>query len=146
MRRLVVSLALGMALIATSAAAGAFQPIERRGGELQIPRVRAGKITVPDAHRKGRITVILTLADPPLAAYSRTLAGSSATRRLNVQSRSAKAYVAKLQRAQRVATATLKRAIPSATVQRNYTLLLNGMAVELPATQLAKAAKLSFAR
>ena len=146
MRRLVGSLALGVALIATSAAAAAFQPIERRGGELQIPRVRAGKITVPAAHRTGRITVILTLSDPPLAAYSRTLAGSTATRRLNVQSRGAKAYVAKLQRAQRAATATLKRAIPSATVQRNYTLLLNGMAVELPTTQLAKAAKLSFAR
>ena len=140
MRRLVVSLALGMALIATSAAAGAFQPIERRGGELQSPRVRAGKITIPAAHRRGRITVILTLADPPLAAYSRTLAGSSGTRRLNVQSRGARAYVAKLQRAQRAATATLKRAIPSATVERNYTLLLNGMAVELPTTQLAKAA------
>ena len=146
MRRLVGSLALGVALIATSAAAAAFQPIERRGGEIQIPRVRAGKITVPAAHRKGRITVILTLSDPPLAAYSRTLAGSSATRRLNVQSRGAKAYVAKLQRAQRAAAASLKRAIPSATVERNYTLLLNGMAVELPATQLAKAAKLSFAR
>ena len=63
-----------------------------------------------------------------------------------MQSRGARAYVAKLQRAQRAATATLKRAIPSATVERNYTLLLNGMAVELPTTQLAKAAKLSFAR
>ena len=80
MRRLVGSLALGVALIATSAAAAAFQPIERRGGEIDIPRVRAGKITIPAAHRKGRITVILTLADPPLAAYSRTLAGTSATR------------------------------------------------------------------
>ena len=76
MRRLVGSLALGVALIATSAAAAAFQPIERRGGEIEIPRVRAGKITIPAAHRKGRITVILTLADPPLAAYSRTLAGT----------------------------------------------------------------------
>ena len=146
MRRLVGSLALGVALIATSAASAAFQPVERRHGELQIPRVRAGTITVPAAHRSGRVTVILTLADPPLAAYSRTLAGSSATRRLNVQSRGAKAYVAELQRAQRAATATLKRAIPSATVKRNYTVLLNGMAVEIPATQLAKAAKLSFAR
>ena len=146
MRRLVGSFALGVALIATSAAAAAFQPIERRGGEIQIPRVRAGKIIVPDAHRKGRITVILTLSDPPLAAYSRTLAGGTASRKLHVQSRGAKAYVAKLQRAQRAAAATLKRAIPSATVERNYTLLLNGMAVELPATQLAKAAKLSFAR
>ena len=146
MRRLVGLLALGVALVATSAASAAFQPIERRHGEVEIPRVRAGTITVPDGQRSGRITVILTLADPPLAAYSRTLAGSSATRRLNVQSRGAKAYIAKLQRAQRAATVTLKRAIPAATVERNYTLLLNGIAVELPATQLAKAAKLSFTR
>ena len=146
MRRLVAALALGVALVATAAASAAFQPIERQHGELQIPRVRAGTITIPDAHRKGRITVILTLSDPPLAAYSRSLAGSSATRRLNVQSRGARAYVAKLQRAQRAATATLKRTIPSASVKRNYTLLLNGIAVELPSTELAKAAKLSFAR
>jgi minor extracellular serine protease Vpr len=145
-RRLVGSLALGVALVATSAAAAAFQPIERRHGELQIPRVRAGTITIPAAHRTGRITVILTLTDPPLAAYSRTLAGSSGTRRLDLQSRGAKAYVAKLQRAQKLAAASLKRAIPAADVKRNYTLLLNGIAVELPATQLAKAAKLSFAR
>ena len=146
MRRLVGSLALGAALVATSAASAAFQPIERRHGELEIPRVRAGTITIPDAHRTGRVTVILTLADPPLAAYSRTLAGAGSTSRLNVQSRGAKAYVAQLQRAQRAATATLARAIPSATVKRSYTLLLNGLAVELPSTQLAKAAKLGFAR
>ena len=116
MRRLVGSFALGVALIATSAASAAFQPIERRHGELQIPRVRAGTITVPNAHRSGRVTVILTLADPPLAgllALARRAA--AAPHRLNVQSRGAKAYVAKLQRAQRAATATLKRAIPSAT-------------------------------
>ncbi|HET8949730.1 MAG TPA: S8 family serine peptidase [Solirubrobacteraceae bacterium] len=146
MRRLVGSLALGVALVATASASAAFQPIERRHGEIEIPRVRAGTITVPDAHRKGRVTVILTLSDPPLAAYSRSLSGSSATRRLNVQSRSARAYVAKLRSAQRRAAVTLRRAIPSAAVQRNYTLLLNGMAVELPATELARAAKLSFAR
>lgn len=146
MRRLVAALALGVALVATAAASAAFQPIERRHGEIQVPRVRAGTITIPAAHRKGRVTVILTLSQPPLAAYSRSLAGSSATRRLNVQSRGARAYVATLQAAQRRAAVSLKRAIPSASVKRNYTLLLNGMAVELPATELAKAAKLSFAR
>ena len=146
MRRLVGPLALGVALVATAAASAAFQPIERRHGEVAIPRVRAGTITVPEVHRKGRVTVILTLSQPPLAAYSRTLAGSTARSRLNVQSRTAQAYVAGLLQAQRRAAASLRRAIPSATVQRNYTLLLNGMAVELPATELAKAAKLSFAR
>ncbi|MHB1244486.1 MAG: S8 family serine peptidase, partial [Gaiellaceae bacterium] len=146
MRRLVGSIALGVALAATSSAAAGFQPIERRLGELELPRVRAGTITVPDAHRQGRVTVILTLSQPPLAAYARTLSGTSATRRLNASSRAAKAYVATLRRAQRAAAATLKRAIPEAKVRRNYTILLNGMAVELPATELARAAKLSFAR
>ena len=145
-RRLAGSIALAVALVATATASAAFQPIVRRHGEVEIPRVRAGTITVPAAHRQGRITVILTLADPPLAAYSRSLAGTSSTSRLNTSSLASKAYVAKLQRAQRAAAATLKRAIPEASIRRNYTILLNGMAVELPATELARAAKLSFAR
>ena len=146
MRRLVGSIALGVALLAAATASAGFQPIERRHGEIEIPRVRAGTITVPDAHRRGRITVILTLADPPLAAYARTLAGRSSTRRLNTSSLAAKAYVTRLRRAQQAAAVTLKRAIPEAKIRRNYTLLLNGMAVELPATELARATRLSFAR
>jgi subtilisin family serine protease len=133
-----------VALLAAASAAASFQPIERRHGEVEIPRLRAGTITIPDAHRKGRITVILTLADPPLAAYSRTLASVSKTQRLNTSSATARAYVAKLTRAQQAAERVLKRAIPSAAVRRNYAVLLNGIAVELPATQLAAAAKLSF--
>ena len=145
-RRLAGSIAVLAALMLAATASADFQPIERRHGEVVIPRVRAGTITVPAAHRRGRITVILTLAQPPLAAYSRTLAGTSSSSRLNTSSLASKAYVAKLRRAQQAAAATLKRAIPEATVLRNYTILLNGMAVELPATELARAAKLSFAR
>src|SRR5918995_362961 len=124
-RRLVGSIALGVALLAAATASAAFQPIERRHGEIEIPRVRAGTITVPAAHRRGRITVILTLSDPPLAAYSRSLAGASSRQRLNTTSRSAKAYVAQLQRAQQAAAVALRRAIPSAKVQRNFTVILN---------------------
>lgn len=145
MRRLVALLALGAALLAATTSSAAFQPIDRSRGEIEIPRVRAGTITMPTAHRRGRITVILTLAQPPLAAYSRSLAGRNAARRLNTSTRSSRAYIAKLRLAQQAAAAALKRAIPSATVHRNYTVLLNGMAVELPATELAKAARLSFA-
>jgi minor extracellular serine protease Vpr len=143
-RRLVGFIALGVALTAAASAAASFQPVERRHGEVEIPRVRAGTITIPDAHRKGTITVILTLADPPLAAYSRTLASARSAQHLNTTSAAARAYVAKLARAQKAAAKVLERAIPSASVRRNYTVLLNGMAVELPATQLAKAARLSF--
>ena len=146
MRRLVGLTALGVALVAATSASAAFQPIERRVGEVEYPRVRAGTITIPDAKRRGRVTVILTLDAPPLAAYSRALAGTSATRRLNVQSRGARAYVAKLRRAQSAAAVALRRAIPSATVRRNYTILLNGMAVELPVKDLPKAARLGVTR
>ena len=74
-RRLAGSIAVLVALTLAATASAAFRPIERRHGEIVIPRVRAGTITVPAAHRRGRITVILTLAQPPLAAYSRRLAG-----------------------------------------------------------------------
>jgi subtilisin family serine protease len=137
-------IALGVALAAATTASAGFKPIDRRHGEIEIPRVRAGTITVPEAHRRGRITVILTLADPPLAAYSRTLSGAQSGQRLNTRSAAARAYVAQLTRKQQAAAKVLRRAIPSAQVRRNYTVILNGMAVELPATQMAKAARLSF--
>ena len=145
-RRLVAFLSLGAALLVATSAAAAFQPIRRTHGELELPRVRAGTIHEPSAHREGRLTVILTLAQPPLAAWSRTLAGRSATRRLNAASASSRAYVAGLLAAQKRAEVALHRAIPSATVSRHYTLLLNGMAVEIPARELPAAAGLSFAR
>ena len=145
-RRFVALFSLGAALLLATSAAAAFQPIQRRGGEIDHPRVRAGTITIPAAHRKGRVTVIVTLAEPALASYSRSLAGRSATQRLDASSASSKAYVARLAAAQQRAEAVLRREIPSATVGRHYTLLLNGMAVELPAKKLADLARLGFAR
>ena len=146
MRRLVAPLALGAALLVATSAAAGLRPIERRGGEVEVPRVRAGTITVPAGHRQGRLTVIVTLAQPPLAAWSRSFTARSASRRLDTTSRSSRAYVAQLRAAQARAETALKRAIPSARVTRNYTVLLNGMAVELPAKRLAAAVRLPFAR
>ncbi len=145
MRRSIALLALGAALLTGGSAAAAFQPIDRTRGEVELPRVRAGTIVVPEAHKRGRTTVIVTLDQPPLAAYTRTLSSASGTHRLNTSSRTSRAYVASLLRAQARAEATLKRAIPSAEVYRNYTVLLNGMAVELPVKKLPVAAGLSFA-
>ena len=127
-----------MALVAAVYIGGRFSR-SSGGTERSGPRVRAGTIAVPDAHRKGRIPVILTLADPPLAAYSLALRqhGDAPAERAEPRR---EAYVAKLRSAQRRAAVSLKRAIPSAAVKRNYTVLLNGMAVDLPATELAKAA------
>jgi hypothetical protein len=145
-RRLAALLSLGAALVVATSASAAFQPIQRAHGELELPRVRAGTIEEPPAHSKGRLTVILTLAQPPLAAWSRSFTGQSTTRKLNAESAASRAYVATLLAAQQRATVALKRAIPSATVSRHYTLLLNGMAVEIPVKKLPVAARLSFAR
>ena len=135
-----------MALLTATPAAAGLQLIERRGGEFDVPRVRAGTITVPPGQRKARLTVIVTLEQPPLAAWSRSFTARSATRRLDTTSRTARAHVAQLRAAQARAETALERAIPSARVTRNYTLLLNGMAVELPAKSLATAMRLPFAR
>ncbi|HWG54881.1 MAG TPA: S8 family serine peptidase [Gaiellaceae bacterium] len=146
MRRPVAALAILAATLSASSASGALQPIERRGGEVEVPQVRAGQIVVPKAGR-GRTTVIVTLADPPLAAASgRRLAGTRAAQRLNVSSRWARSYRAQLLRAQARAEAALKRAVPEASVTRSYTLLLNGLAVELPASKLPRVARLGIAR
>jgi len=136
---------LSGALLSGGSASAAFQPIDRQRGEVEVPRVRAGKIVVPSSHRKGRTTVIVTLEQPPLAVYGRALSSSGAVRRLNVSSASSHAYIATLLRAQQRAAATLRRAIPTAKVHRNYAVLLNGMAVELPVKKLPAAARLSFA-
>ncbi|HZG36654.1 MAG TPA: S8 family serine peptidase [Gaiellaceae bacterium] len=146
MRRLLAPFAVGAALLAASPAAAALQPIERRGGELEVPLVRAGTIVVPKAQRGGRTTVILTLPGLPLATAARTLAGADASSRLDVTSRWARTYRADLLHAQQRAEATLRRAVPEAEVTRNYTLLLNGLAVDLPARKLPAVARLGLAR
>ena len=145
MRRWLALSAFAAALLTGGTAAAALQPIERRAGEIEVPRVRAGTIVVPDEHRRGRTTVIFTLDRPPLAAYSRTLSSATSSRKLDTSSRASRAYVASLLEAQARAEATLKQAVPTAKVRRNYTVLLNGMAVELPVKKLPVAARLPFA-
>ena len=122
--------------------------MRRNFGELQIPRVRAGKVTIPKAHGKGRVTVIVTLDQPPLAAahYARTMLGGRATGQLNVHSSSSRAYLASLDRLQAAAVAKLHRAIPQATVGRRLKIILDGLTVTLPVTQLPKLYKLGLAK
>ena len=145
-RRLVASIALGVALAGHGDGVcrlPADRPATRR--DRDPPRARRNDHDSrrssqradhgdPDARRSAAGRVLAHARRPQLHAAAEHV------------ELAAKAYVAKLQRAQRAAAATLKRAIPEATVHRNYTILLNGMAVELPATELARAAKLSFAR
>ena len=100
---------------------------------------------IPQAERRGLVRVIVRLSAPPLAAWNsrRTLASASRVQHLDVQSRSSRAYLATLAAKQAVAIAQVRAAIPQATVQEHFSILLDGFAVQLPAGKLAKLTGLS---
>ena len=108
-----------------------------------MPRVRAGTLKIPATASHGRITVLVDLRLPPLAAYNRNLFSTNRTVRLNVHSSSSRLYLARLARAQRVAAAQLKRAIPAARISYRYRVILDGFAVSLPVRKLPTLAQLS---
>jgi minor extracellular serine protease Vpr len=93
------------------------------------------------------VTVLVTLDQPPLAAYfGRTLAGDTGARRLNVRSASSREYLAQLARGQDRAAVELKHAIPHATVSRRLRIILDALTVELPVQQLPTLRGLGFVR
>ncbi len=108
--------------------------------------MRAGTLHVPSAHRRGRVTVIARLELPPLAAWNarRGLSSANASRRLDASTASARAYLARIDAAQQRAIAQLRTAIPQARVDRQFRVLLDGLAVSVPARQLPKLVKLGF--
>jgi minor extracellular serine protease Vpr len=146
LRRLVFLCSLVAALTGVSQAASTPQPIRRHLGELTIPRLRAGTVHVPAGHGRGEIRVIVRLRPPPLAAYSasRSLQITGSTHRLNVGSRSSRAYLAHLEAVQRRAAAELERAIPSARISRRFRILLDGLTMTLPNGQLPRLVRLGF--
>jgi minor extracellular serine protease Vpr len=141
LRRLVL-LPLAAALILASTASATLQPIRRSFGERSLPQVRAGTLKIPSTTSHGRLTVLVDLRLPPLAAYNRNLFSASATSHLNVRSSSSRFYLARLARAQRAAAGELKRAIPLARISYRYRVVMNAMAVSLPARMLPALARL----
>jgi minor extracellular serine protease Vpr len=142
-----VVLSVLAALLAAPAAFARFQPVRRDFGELELPRLRSGSLTIPKQHRDGRIRVVVTLAAPPLAqAQGHGIYAAGGARRLDVHSATAQAYVAQLKAAQQRAIAQLLRDLPSAHVSWRYQVVLNGFAVSIPYKQLPKLARESFAQ
>src|SRR4051794_38028330 len=141
-RLLLVALVLGLS-VATSASA-ALTPIRRPVGEASLPQVRAGVVTVPRAHRAGVTRVIVRLSAPPLAAWrsSGRLAFASRAKRLDTHSASSRAYLSRLARSQALMAAQVRAAIPQARIQEHYSILLNGFALQLPATALPRLLRL----
>ncbi|HEY3188736.1 MAG TPA: S8 family serine peptidase [Solirubrobacteraceae bacterium] len=118
-----------------------------RTGELAAPLVRAGHVQIPRGQRTHRIRVIATLRLAPLAAArGETFSFAGPAQQLNVASADSKAYVARVERAQAAAVAQLHQAIPSARVQHRYRVVLDGLALSVPASRLPSLRRLSFVR
>ena len=144
MRRIHVFSALIAALALTASASAALQPIDRRIGDRTIPRVRPGTLDVP-AQRQARVRVIVGLSQPPLAAeHGPGFFGSLAAKRLDVNSKTSRSYVAELRAAQAAAVRSIRAAIPSARFSHRFQVVLNGITVEVPVEQLARLNELPF--
>src|SRR6266511_2855231 len=146
LRRSVCLLAVVTALASTVPADASLLPVRRTFGDLTVPRVRAGTLTIPLNQAAGRIRVIIGLPLAPLAAAQARLAAQSHTRKLNVATAASRRYLARVVAAQRIAAARLRRAIPEARIGRRFQIVLDGLTVTLPATKLPRLAQLGFVR
>jgi minor extracellular serine protease Vpr len=147
LRRFVGLIAIAAALASALPAGASLTPIKRTFGDVTLPRVRAGTLTIPRNQASGRVRVIVALPLPPLAAWSgRTFASTGATRKLDVKSRTSRSYIARVVAAQRVAAAQLRRAIPRARIGRRFQIVLDGLTLSLPVSKLPRLVRLGFVR
>lgn len=136
------------ALVGVTSASASLEPIHRSYGEYKIPRVRQGTIRIPTEHVRGGARVIVTLKLPPLLAADlpRPFSTGSAARKVNIASAASRAYLARVNLAQRQAIAVLHRVIPAAQVSRRFRLVLDGLTVTLPTRDIQKLFDLGFVR
>jgi subtilisin family serine protease len=133
-------LAVVLALVVASTASAKLAPVRRPAGEATPPRVRAGVIHIPPLQRSDLTEVIVRLEAPPLAVWfsQRRLSTASAAQHLDVHSATSQAYLAHLARLQKVAAAQLRDAVPDAKIGPRFRIVLDGMTVQLRATELPK--------
>ncbi|MFO7572576.1 MAG: S8 family serine peptidase [Gaiellaceae bacterium] len=149
MRRLALLVPLIASVALSGTAAGALGPTPQSVIERAGQKVRHGQ---PAPLQKGapgsRARVIVTLADPPLAAAlsARSLGGLGPNRRLNLATPFARSYLTGIEAAQATAIAKVRSAIPEAVVSRRYQLLLNGFAVSVPYAELPALLELGVAK
>ncbi len=96
----------------------------------------------PGSAKAGLVEVVVTLPQPSLAeAVVRDhglAARTTVHRRLDVRTLASVSYLRTLASAQRTLQATIQARIPAARVHWHYGVVLNGIAVALPAAQLAE--------
>jgi minor extracellular serine protease Vpr len=149
-RRLAPFFALAVVVACSGTASGALRPVDRSFGELSLSRVRHGPATVPAGlpDSSGRVRVIVTLDQPPLAARSsrRSLFSLGPRRKLDVAAPASRSYLARIDAAQQAAIVKLHRAIPEAVVSHRFRIVLNGITVSVPYGKLPALLRQGFAK
>jgi len=105
----------------------------------------------PFAHASGqdRTEVVITLDAPSLADFvqdSRVLTVQARAQRLDLQSASSVSYLRELTARQNTVASRIERAIPSAKVRWRYQVVLDGLAVVLPTSQISTLARIGGVR
>ncbi|HZR92101.1 MAG TPA: S8 family serine peptidase [Gaiellaceae bacterium] len=97
------------------------------------------------AGRAARTEVVVALSPPGLARAfhdSRVLSARTRTQRLDLRSAMSTAYLADLTRRQDALARTIERVIPSARIRWHYQVVLDAIAVDLPADRLSQLSRL----
>jgi subtilisin family serine protease len=92
-----------------------------------------------------RVEVVVGLQGPPLAqasTSSRAFTRAARAARLNLRAPSSRAYVRELESTQDALARRIEATIPGAHVRWRYTVVANGLAVSLPASQTARLARI----
>jgi subtilisin family serine protease len=93
------------------------------------------------AQGSGLVEVVVTLDAPPLAqaiSRSRVLTARVKAQRLDLRSPTSRGYLAALASAQRVTAARITSTIPHARITWSYQIVLDGLAVLLPRSDLGR--------
>jgi hypothetical protein len=105
--------------------------------------VVAGFGATAGAARAAAVEVVVTMKTPPLArafADSRALNASAKHRRLSLTSPFSVAHLRALRAEQEVLAKRIERALPGARVRWRYRIVLDGLAVSLPESRIARLA------
>jgi subtilisin family serine protease len=95
------------------------------------------------AHGDGLVEVVVSMDAPPLAyaiTRSRVLAGRVKAQRLDLRTPTSVGYLASLATAQRALAARITTTIPASRITWRYRVVLDGLAVLLPRSQLGRLA------
>ncbi|MCS6817029.1 MAG: S8 family serine peptidase [Blastocatellia bacterium] len=135
-----IALVLLLGMLSPSAGAQSDEALLRKRAQVQAILEQAVRVN-------GHVGAIVLLKDEPLVAYRGTIRGLAATSvavapenqvqgKLDVASARSRAYAAYLQRQQDLFLTKVHQWIPEATVHHRYQVLLNGLALTVPAEKV----------